>query len=97
VPLSTVRNQLEVFERTLRRVLAFEKANTLNYIKFRNPISGRGRKINMSARIQEVIIQERGYPDTSTVWPLYSTYQRTIDTFDTVYRSFNETSSLKIK
>jgi hypothetical protein len=29
VPLSTVRNQLKVFERTLRRALAFRKANTL--------------------------------------------------------------------
>jgi hypothetical protein len=29
VPLSTVRNKLKVFERTLRRVLAFKKAKTL--------------------------------------------------------------------
>jgi hypothetical protein len=60
MPLSTVRNQLKVFERTLRRVLALKKAHTLNHIKFRKPLSGRLRKISMPSRIQEVIIQEGG-------------------------------------
>jgi hypothetical protein len=58
VPLSTVSNQLKVFERTLRRVLTFKKANTLNQIKFRKLMSGRLRKISMPTRIQEVVIQE---------------------------------------
>jgi hypothetical protein len=49
-----------VFERTLRRVLAFKRANTLNQIKFRKPMSGRLRKISMPTRVQEVIILERG-------------------------------------
>jgi hypothetical protein len=60
VPISTVRNQLKMFERTLRRVLAFKRANTLNQIKFRKPMSGRLRKISMPTRVQEVIIQEVG-------------------------------------
>jgi hypothetical protein len=58
VPLSTVRNPLKVFERTLRRVLAFQRAKTLNQFKFRKPMSGRRRKISMPTRVQEVIIQE---------------------------------------
>jgi hypothetical protein len=53
VPLSTVRNQLKGFERTLGRVPAFTKANTLKQIKFRKPMSGRLRKI--FNRIHEVI------------------------------------------
>jgi hypothetical protein len=44
MPLSTVRNELMVFERTLRRVLAFKKVNILNQIKFRRPMSGRLKK-----------------------------------------------------
>jgi hypothetical protein len=72
VPLSTVRNQLKVFERTLRRVLAFQRANTLNHIKFRKPMSGRLRKINMPTRVQEVIIQEGGMTRYQhCLWPLY--------------------------
>jgi hypothetical protein len=59
VPLSTVRNQLKVFERILRRVLTFKKADTLNQIKFRKPMSGRLRKISMPTRIQEVILFRR--------------------------------------
>jgi hypothetical protein len=46
VPLSTIRNQLKVFERTLRRVPVFSKANGLNHIKSRKPMSGRLRKIS---------------------------------------------------
>jgi hypothetical protein len=49
-----------VFERTLRRVLAFTKANTLKQIKFRKPMSGRLRKISMFTRIHEVILFRRG-------------------------------------
>jgi hypothetical protein len=59
-PLSTVRNQLKVFERTLRRILAFERANSLNQVKFRKPMSGRLRRISMPTRVQEVIIQDGG-------------------------------------
>jgi hypothetical protein len=72
VPLSTVRNQLKVFERTLRRVLAFKRANTLRQIKFRKPMSGRLRKISMPTKVQEVNIKEGGitrYQHCS--WPLY--------------------------
>jgi hypothetical protein len=72
VPLSTVRNQLNVFERTLRRVLAFKRANTLNEIKFRKPTSGRLKKISRSTRVQEVIIQEGGMTRyQQCLWPLY--------------------------
>jgi hypothetical protein len=35
LPLSTIRNQLKVFEKTLRSVLAFTKANPFNNIKSR--------------------------------------------------------------
>jgi hypothetical protein len=78
-----------VFERTLRRVLAFQKAKNLNKIKFRKPMSGRLRKISIPTRIQEVILLRRGeWPDTSTAYGL-CTYQPTIDTFDTVYSYFN--------
>ncbi len=56
--LSTVRNKLKVFERTLRRVLAFKKAKSLSQIKFRKPMPGRLSKISIPTRIQEVIIQE---------------------------------------
>ena len=82
MPLSTVRNQLKVFERTLRRVLALKKANILNHIKFRKPLSGRLRKISMPSRIQEVIIQEGGMTR-------YISTNNTVDTFDTVYSSFH--------
>ncbi len=41
VPLSTIRNQLKMFERTLRRVLSFLKANPLNHIKPRKPMLAR--------------------------------------------------------
>jgi hypothetical protein len=51
-------------------------------------MSGRRRKISMPTRVQEVIIQEGEWPDTSSVYGLY-TYQPTIDTFDTVYSSFH--------
>jgi hypothetical protein len=82
VPLSTVRNQLKVFERTLRRVLALKKAHTLNHLKFRKPLSGRLRKISMPSRIQEVIIQEGGMTR-------YISTNNTVDTFDTVFSSFH--------
>ncbi len=59
MPLSTVRNQLKVFEMILRRALAFKKANTINQIKFKKPMSGRLRKISMPTRIQEVILFRR--------------------------------------
>jgi hypothetical protein len=49
-----------VFERTLRRVLVFTKANPLKNIKSRKPTSGMLRKISMPARNQEVIIVGRG-------------------------------------
>jgi hypothetical protein len=72
VPLSTVRNKLKVFERTLRRVLAFKKAKTLNQIKFREPMPRRLRKISIPTRIQEVIIQEGGMTRYQyCLWPLY--------------------------
>ncbi len=57
MPLSTVRNQLKVFERTLRRVLAFKRANTLKQIKFRKPMSGRLRKISMPTRFRKSILR----------------------------------------
>jgi hypothetical protein len=60
VPLSTIRNQLKMFERTLGTVLAFTKANPRNNIKSRKHMSGRLRKINMATGIQEVIIFRRG-------------------------------------
>jgi hypothetical protein len=60
VLLTTVKNQLKVFERTLRRVLAFQRANTLNHIKFRKSISGRLRKISMPTRIHKVVLFRRG-------------------------------------
>jgi hypothetical protein len=37
-------------KKTLRRDLAFAKANPLNTIKLRKPISGRQRKISMETR-----------------------------------------------
>jgi hypothetical protein len=37
-------------KKTLRRVLAFAKANPLNTIKSRKPMSGRQRKISMETR-----------------------------------------------
>ncbi len=82
MPLSTDRNQLKVFERTLKRVLALKKANTLNHIKFRKPLSGRLRKISMPSRIQEVISQEGGMTR-------YISTNNTVDTFDTVYSYFH--------
>jgi hypothetical protein len=48
-----------VFERTLRRVLAFTKANPLNLIKPRKPMSGRLRKIRMPTMIQVVNLFSR--------------------------------------
>jgi hypothetical protein len=76
-------------ERTLRRVLAFRKVNTLNPVKFRKPMSGRLRKISMPTNIQEVNLFRRGKrPDTSTFYGLY-TYKSTIDSFDSVYSSFH--------
>ncbi len=72
VPLSTVRNQIKVFERTLRRVLAFKRANILNQVKFRKPMSGRLRKISMPTRVQEDIIQEGGITRYQhCLWSLY--------------------------
>jgi hypothetical protein len=56
---------------TLKRVLAFKKAKTLNQIKFRKPMPGRLRKISIPTRIQGVIIQEGEWPDTITVYGLY--------------------------
>ncbi len=35
LPLSTIRNQLKLFEKTLRSVLAFTKGNPFNNIKSR--------------------------------------------------------------
>jgi hypothetical protein len=43
-PLSTIRNQLKLFERTLKRVLAFATGNSLNHIKTRKPMSGSLKK-----------------------------------------------------
>jgi hypothetical protein len=73
VALSTIRNQLKVFERTLRRVPVFTKANALNHIKSRKPMSGRLRKISMSTKFQKVITFRRGeWPDSSI--SIYSMY-----------------------
>jgi hypothetical protein len=52
VPLRNVRNP--------DGVLAFTKANPLNHIQSRKPMSGRLRKISMPTRIQEVILFRRG-------------------------------------
>jgi hypothetical protein len=41
VHLSTIRSQLKMSKRTLRRVLAFAKANPLNPIRSRNSVLGR--------------------------------------------------------
>jgi hypothetical protein len=72
VLLGTVRNELKVFERLLRRALAFKKVNTLNQIKFSKPMSGRLRKISMPTRIQEIFIQEgRMTRYQYCLWPLY--------------------------
>jgi hypothetical protein len=60
VPLSTIRNQQKVFERTLKRVMVFTKANSLNLIKSRKPMSGCLKKISIPTRIQEVIIFRGG-------------------------------------
>jgi hypothetical protein len=59
VHLSTIRDQLKVFERILRMALAFTKANHLNHIKSRKPMSGRLWQVSMPTRIQEVIIFRR--------------------------------------
>jgi hypothetical protein len=71
VPLSTVRNQLKVCERTLRRVLAFEKANTLNYIKSEILFQGGGGKSTCPQGFRKSLFRRGEYPDTRTVWPLY--------------------------
>jgi hypothetical protein len=60
VTLSIIRNQLKMIRKTLRRVLTFIKANTLNHIKPRKPMSRRLRKISTPTRIQEVILFGRG-------------------------------------
>jgi hypothetical protein len=52
VTLSIIRNQLKMIKRTLRRALTFTKANTLNQIKPRKPVSRRLRKFGMTTRIQ---------------------------------------------
>jgi hypothetical protein len=46
VPLSNIRKQLKMPERTLRRILSFTKAIPLNPIKPRKLGSGRPRKIS---------------------------------------------------
>jgi hypothetical protein len=56
VPLSAIRNQLKVFERTLKRIMAFTKANSLNQIQSKKPMSGSLRKNSIPTRIQEVVI-----------------------------------------
>jgi hypothetical protein len=50
VPLSNIRKQLKMSEKTLRRILFFAKANPHNPIQPRKPVKGRPRKISMKTR-----------------------------------------------
>jgi hypothetical protein len=66
VHLRSIRSQMKISERALRRVLADAKAYRLNPlyplypIKSRRAVSGRLRNISMHIRMQKVIVLERG-------------------------------------
>ena len=64
VPLAKIRSQLGMSKATLKRVLAFAKANPANPIKPRMPGSGnqylRNLVESMPRRLQEVIACEGG-------------------------------------
>jgi hypothetical protein len=47
VVLNTIRSQLKMFESNLWRVLPFAKANPVNPIKSRKPVSGRPMKLSI--------------------------------------------------
>ncbi len=89
VPLSTVRNQPKVFERTLRRVLASKGPTTSTRSSLGSLWQGGWGKSACPTGFRKSLFRRGEWPDTSTDYVLY-TYQPTIDTFDTVYSSFIE-------
>ncbi len=88
VPLSTVRNQLKEFERTLRRVLASKGPTPSTRSSSGSLRQGDWGKSACPPGFKKSLFKRGEWPDTSTVYGLY-TYQPTIDTFDTVYSSFH--------
>ncbi len=88
VPLSTVRNQLKVFERALRRVLASKGPISSTRTSSGSLWQGGWRQSACPPGFRKSLFKRGEWPDTSTVYGLY-TYQSTIDTFDTVYSSFH--------
>ncbi len=58
VPLSNIRKQLKMSERTLRRILSFAKTNPLNPIKPRKPAFLQNLVTSMPTRMLEVIERE---------------------------------------
>ena len=88
VPLSTVRNQLKVFERALRRVLASKGPIPSTRTSSGSLCQGGWGQSACPPGFRKSLFKRGEWPDTSTVYGLY-TYQSTIDTFDTVYSSFH--------
>jgi hypothetical protein len=60
VPLSNIRKQLKMSERTLSRIISFAKANPLNPIKPRKPAFLQNLVTSMPTRMLEVIEREGG-------------------------------------